>query len=134
MALYLRRRRYNQSTNLEQTMRHRIAGRQFSIDKDHRRAMLRNVAAGLFEHGQIETTLPKAKAVQPLVENIITIAKRGGLHARRQISQKLNDRKVHVWVADPNVKEWKKDNVFFDLPDAGEVEFNRYGETRKAPR
>jgi large subunit ribosomal protein L17 len=115
-------------------MRHRVAGRQFSIDKDHRRAMLRNLAAGLFEHGQIETTLPKAKAVQPLVEKIITTAKQGGLKARREITSKINDRKVHVWVADPNVKDWKKDNAYFDLPDASEIEFNRYGETRKAPR
>jgi large subunit ribosomal protein L17 len=115
-------------------MRHRIGGTQFSIDKDHRRAMLRNVAAGLFEHGQIETTLQKAKAVQPLVEKIISIAKKGTLSSRRLIEQKLNDRKVHVWVADPNVKDWKKDNQYFDLPDASEVEFNRYGETRKAPR
>lgn len=96
--------------------------------------MLRNVAAGLFEHGQIETTLQKAKAVQPLVEKIITIAKKGTLSSRRLIEQKLNDRKVHVWVADPNVKDWKKDNQYFDLPDASEIEFNRYGETRKAPR
>ena len=96
--------------------------------------MLRNVAAGLFEHGQIETTLQKAKAVQPLVEKIITIAKKGTLSSRRLIEQKLNDRKVHVWVADPNVKDWKKDNQYFDLPDASDIEFNRYGETRKAPR
>ena len=64
-------------------MRHRIGGTQFSVDTDHRKAMLRNLAAGLFEHGQIETTLQKAKAVQPLVEKIITIAKKGGLASRR---------------------------------------------------
>jgi large subunit ribosomal protein L17 len=115
-------------------MRHRVAGRQFSIDTDHRRAMLRNLAAGLFEHGQIETTLQKAKSVQPFVERIITIAKQGTFRARRLIEQKLNDRMIHVWVADPNVKDWKKDNAYFDLPDSGEIEFNRYGETRKAPR
>lgn len=115
-------------------MRHRIGGTQFSVDTDHRKAMLRNLAAGLFEHGQIETTLQKAKAVQPLVEKIITIAKKGGLASRRLIERKLNDRKIHVWVADPNVKDWKKDNQYFDLPDAGEIEFNRYGEPRKAPR
>jgi large subunit ribosomal protein L17 len=115
-------------------MRHRIAGKQFSIDKDHRRAMLRNLAAGLFEHGQIETTITRAKAVQPLVEKIITLAKQGTFRARRLIERKLNDRRVHVWVADPNVKDWKKDNSYFDLPDASDVEFNRYGEVRKAPR
>lgn len=96
--------------------------------------MLRNLAAGLFEHGQITTTPAKAKAVQPFVEKIITIAKQGTFRARRLIESKINDRKVHVFVADPNVKDWKKDNRFFTLPDAGEVEFNRYGEVRKAPR
>lgn len=115
-------------------MRHRIAGRQFSIDKDHRRAMLRNLAAGLFEHGQIETTVTRAKAVQPLVEKIITIAKRGTLSSRRLITRRLTDRRVHVWVADPNVKDSRKDNPYFELPGADAVEFNRYGEVRKAPR
>jgi large subunit ribosomal protein L17 len=115
-------------------MRHRIAGKQLSLDTDHRKAMLRNLAAGLFEHGQIETTMQRAKAVQPLVERIITIAKQGTFRARRLIERKLNDRMVHVWVADPNVKDWKKDNQYFDLPDASAIEFNRYGETRKAPR
>jgi large subunit ribosomal protein L17 len=115
-------------------MRHRVAGKQLSFKKDHRKAVLRNLAAGLFEHGQIETTLPRAKAVQPMVERIITIAKQGTFRARRLIERKLNDRNVHVWVADPNVKDWKKDNAYFDLPDASDIEFNRYGETRKAPR
>lgn len=115
-------------------MRHRIAGKQLSLDTDHRKAMLRNLAAGLFEHGEIETTMQRAKAVQPMVERIITIAKEGTFRARRQIERKLNDRMVHVWVADPNVKDWKKDNQYFDLPDSGDIEFNRYGETRKAPR
>ncbi len=96
--------------------------------------MLRNLAAGLFEHGQIETTMPKAKAVQPFVEKIITIAKRGGLNSRRRIEQLINDRKIHAWVADPNVPDSKKHNDFFDLPDEGAIEFNRYGEVRKAPR
>ena len=115
-------------------MRHRIHGKQLNRTTAHRRAMLRNLAAGLFEHGQIETTLPKAKAVQPFVEKIITIAKQGTFSARRQIEAKINDRKIHVWVADPNVPDSAKDNPFFDLPDAGDIEFNRYGEVRKAPR
>lgn len=115
-------------------MRHRIGGTQFSIDSDHRRAMLRNLAAALFEHGEIRTTLPKAKAVQPLVEKLITIAKRGGLHSRRLLEARLNDRMIHTWVADPNVGEAKKDNAYFDLPSADDIEFNRYGDVRKAPR
>ena len=96
--------------------------------------MLRNLAAGLFEHGQIETTLPKAKAVQPFVEKIITTAKRGDFNARRRIEQLINDRKIHAWVADSNVPDAAKQNDFFDLPDEGDIEFNRYGDVRKAPR
>lgn len=115
-------------------MRHRIYGRQLNRDSEHRRAMLRNLAAGLFEHGQIETTLPKAKAVQPFVERIITLARRGTFQARRQIEAKLNDRRIFGWVADDNVPDARKDSPYFELPDAGEIEFNRYGELRKAPR
>ncbi len=115
-------------------MRHRIFGKQLNRDSEHRRAMLRNLAAGLFEHGEIETTLPKAKAVQPFVEKIITIAKKGTFDARRQIEARLNDRKIHGWVADDNVPDARKDSPYFDLPDASEIEFNRYGEIRKAPR
>ncbi|MDP7030161.1 MAG: 50S ribosomal protein L17 [Phycisphaerales bacterium] len=115
-------------------MRNRIQGKQLSRDSEHRRAMLRNLAAGLFEHGQVETTMPKAKAVQPFIEKIITAAKKGGLNARRQIEARLNDRKIHAWVADPNVPDSRKENAWFDLPDASDIEFNRYGELRKAPR
>jgi len=115
-------------------MRHRIHGKQLCRDSEHRTAMLRNLAAGLFEHGQIETTLPKAKAVQPFVEKIITTAKRGDFNARRRIEQLINDRKIHAWVADSNVPDAAKQNDFFDLPDEGDIEFNRYGDVRKAPR
>ncbi len=115
-------------------MRHRIHGKQLCRDTEHRTAMLRNLAAGLFEHGQIETTLPKAKAVQPFVEKIITIAKRGGFNSRKRIEQMINDRKIHSWVADPNVPDSAKQNDHFDLPSESDIEFNRYGEVRKAPR
>ena len=115
-------------------MRHRKYGFKLSRDEEHRTAMLRNLAAGLFEHGQIETTLPKAKAVQPFVERLITIAKRGTFASRRMLESRINDRAVHAWVADPNVKDAKKDNLYFDLPAASDIEFNRYGELRKAPR
>ena len=57
-------------------MRHKISGKRLCIKEDHRRAMIRNLAAGLFEHGQIETTMAKAKAVQPFVEKLITTAKK----------------------------------------------------------
>lgn len=115
-------------------MRHRVHGRHLNRTSAHRRAMWRNLAAGLFEHGQIETTLPKAKAIQPFVEKIITLAKRGTFSARRQIEARLTDRRIHAWVADSNVPDSRKDNPFFDLPQESEIEFNRYGELRKAPR
>jgi len=117
-------------------MRHRIAGYQLNVKTDHRRAMLRNLAAGLFEHGQITTTLPKAKAVQPFVEQLITMAKRPSLASRREVTSRLTDRKVFAWVADPNTKEEVKSaqSRLWELPSADEIEFNRYGELRKAPR
>ncbi|MHC5023181.1 MAG: 50S ribosomal protein L17 [Planctomycetota bacterium] len=115
-------------------MRHRIYGKQLNRDSEHRRAMLRNLAAALFEHGEIETTRPKAQAVQPFAEKLITIAKRGTFTARRQLEAKLNDRLIHSWVTDPNVPDSKKDNRYFDLPDESQIERNRYGEVRKAPR
>ena len=116
-------------------MRHRIHGKQLNRTSEHRRAMFRNLAAGLFEHGQIETTLPKAKAVQPFIEKLITTAKKStGLSGRRQLESRLTDRKVFTWLADPNVPDSKKVNAYFDLPDEDKIEFNRYGEVRKAPR
>ncbi len=75
-------------------MRHGIAGYKLSRDTEHRTALFRNLAAGLFQHGQITTTLQKAKAVQPFVEKLITLARRGDLHARRQVIARLQDRKL----------------------------------------
>ena len=115
-------------------MRHKVSGKQLCIKEDHRRAMIRNLAAGLFEHGQIETTMAKAKMVQPFVEKLITTAKQKTLASRRQVTSKLPDRKVFAWIADPNVPEARKSSEFWELPAADAIEFNRYGEVRKAPR
>lgn len=115
-------------------MRHRIAGKQLNVHSNHRRAMLRNLAAALFEHGRIETTMAKAKAVQPFVERLITIARKGDLAARRRLESRLTDRRLFAWVADPNVPEEKKRNDFFDLPDESQITFNRYGELKSSPR
>lgn len=115
-------------------MRHRITGKQLCVTSAHRRAMLRNLAAGLFEHGQIETTPAKAKAVQRFVEKLITRAKAQTLANRRIVTSRLNDRKAFAWVADPNVPESRKSSEFWELPPASDIEFNRYGEVRKAPR
>lgn len=73
-------------------MRHRLHGRGFSRPSAHRQAMFENLAAALLKHEQIRTTLPKAKDLRPIVERLITLGKRGGLHARRQAIAKLQDR------------------------------------------
>lgn len=107
--------------------------------------MLRNLAAALFEHGQITTTVPKAKALRPFVEKIITKARRGDLHARRQVIAMLGrDRHAFDWMyAGKAATEAQRDRVerlrqraegFFDVPDPSEVERNRYGKLRRAPR
>src|SRR5207237_9824579 len=72
-------------------MRHRKAGRGFSRTSSHRQAMFENLAGALLKHEQIRTTLPKAKDLRPIVERMITLGKRGGLHARRQAIAKLQD-------------------------------------------
>ena len=73
-------------------MRHRNRGRGFSRTSAHRKAMFENLAAALLKHEQIRTTLPKAKDLRPIVERLITLGKRGGLHARRQAIAKLQDK------------------------------------------
>ena len=73
-------------------MRHRKSGRGFSRTSAHRQAMFENLAAALLKHEQIHTTLPKAKDLRPIVERLITLGKRGGLHARRQVIARLGDR------------------------------------------
>lgn len=65
-------------------MRHRNAGRKLNKSTTHRRAMFANMAVALIKHEQITTTLPKAKELKPVVEQLITLGKRGDLHARRQ--------------------------------------------------
>ena len=75
-------------------MRHGIAGRKLSVTSAHRVAMFRNMATSLLKHEQITTTLPKAKELRPYVERIITLGKRGGLHARRQALAQIRDEKV----------------------------------------
>jgi large subunit ribosomal protein L17 len=75
-------------------MRHRKKGRKLSRTASHRRATLRNMAQSLFRHGRIETTTAKAKELRPYAERLITLAKRGDLHARRQVVAKVWDRDV----------------------------------------
>lgn len=72
-------------------MRHRKAHRKLNRTSSHRKAMLRNMAAGLIKHEQILTTLPRAKELRPYVEKLITLAKKGGLSNRRLAMSRLMD-------------------------------------------
>ncbi|WP_230533509.1 50S ribosomal protein L17 [Microvirga roseola] len=72
-------------------MRHGFRGRRFNRTAEHRKAMFANMSAALVKHEQIVTTLPKAKDLRPVVEKLITMAKRGDLHARRLAMSKLRD-------------------------------------------
>jgi|SRR5690606_33605519 large subunit ribosomal protein L17 len=66
-------------------MRHGKSGRRLNRTVSHRKALFSNMAASLIEHEQITTTLPKAKELRPIVEKLVTLGKRGDLHARRQV-------------------------------------------------
>jgi len=72
-------------------MRHGNSGRKLHRTSSHRQAMFKNMAAALIKHEQIVTTLPKAKELRPVVEKMITLAKRGDLHARRLAYARLRD-------------------------------------------
>lgn len=75
-------------------MRHRAKGRQLSRTASHRKALLANLATSLFRHDRIQTTEAKAKELRPYAERLITLARRGDLHARRQIERRIKDREV----------------------------------------
>ena len=70
-------------------MRHARGYRRLNRTHEHRKALWANMAGSLIEHEQIKTTLPKAKELKPIIEKMITLAKRGDLHARRQAASKL---------------------------------------------
>jgi large subunit ribosomal protein L17 len=72
-------------------MRHRFKGRRFNRTVPHRLAMFANMSAALIKHEQIVTTLPKAKDLRPFIEKLITLAKKGTLHARRQAMSQIRD-------------------------------------------
>lgn len=75
-------------------MRHRAKGRQLSRTSEHKKALLRNLAASLFQHDRIVTTVAKAKELRPYAERLITLARRGDLHARRLVERRIQDREV----------------------------------------
>jgi len=97
-------------------MRHRVGGYKLSRHTHHRRAMWRNMAVSLFTHGQITTTIPKAKSVQPFVERLITLARKGDLAARRRVIAKLGDL------------------IMVKGDDDADVKRNKYGEVVGGPR
>jgi len=95
-------------------MRHRVSGRKLGRDTEHRIAMWRNMAVSLFTHGQITTTIPKAKSVKPFVEKLISAAKKGDLASRRRV-----------------IKQLGGDPLLLVEEDDEEVPRNKYGEIRK---
>src|SRR5246127_2123193 len=89
-------------------MRHGKVHRKLNRKPEHRRAMFANMAAALIKHEQIITTLPKAKDLRPVVEKLVTLGKRGDLHARRQAMAKIGDEQVVkklIEVLGPRYKE-----------------------------
>jgi large subunit ribosomal protein L17 len=81
-------------------MRHRKQGRALGRTSEHKEALLRNMATSLFRHGRIETTAAKAKELRPYAEKLITLARRGDLHAKRLAARKIQDREVLVRLFD----------------------------------
>ena len=75
-------------------MRHRRSGRKLGRDASHRKALYSNLAGSLIEHGRIKTTEAKAKSVKPVVEQMITLGRRGDIHARRQALAYLRSQDV----------------------------------------
>ncbi len=88
-------------------MRHRKSGRRLNRDSAHRKAMFANMASALIKHEQIKTTLPKAKELRPVVEKLVTLAKRGDLHARRIAYARLQDRAMVAKLFDVVAERYK---------------------------
>ncbi len=72
-------------------MRHNVMGRRLGRSTNHRKALFRNLATELFRHNRIKTTEAKAKAIQPIAEKLVTLARRGDLQARRQAARDITD-------------------------------------------
>ena len=75
-------------------MKHKIKGKKLNRTSSHRKALFKNMAQAIIKHEQIITTLPKAKTMKPIVDKLITLAKTGSLHARRQAFSKLRDERM----------------------------------------
>ncbi len=88
-------------------MRHRMSGRKLNRTSAHRKAMFSNMAASLLRHEQISTTLPKAKELRGIADKMITLGKRGDLHARRQALSFLQDKEVVAKLFDSLADRYK---------------------------
>lgn len=89
-------------------MRHRVSGRKLNRKSQHRKAMFANMAASLLRHEQIKTTLPKAKELRRVVDKMVTLGKRGTLHARRQAASFLQDDEVVAKLFDGLAERYKE--------------------------
>lgn len=89
-------------------MRHRMSGRKLNRTSSHRKAMFSNMVASLLRHEQIKTTLPKAKELRGLTDKMITLGKRGDLHARRQAHAFLRDDEVVAKLFDGLADRYKE--------------------------
>ena len=88
-------------------MRHGLSGRKLGVTSSHRAAMFRNMAVALIKHEQITTTLPKAKELRPVAEKLVTLAKRGDLHAKRQAFNQLRDETIVAKLFDALATRYK---------------------------
>ena len=91
-------------------MRHGLHGRRFNRTASHRKAMFANMAASLIKHEQIKTTLPKAKDLRRVIDRLITLGKRGDLHARRQALSVLRDSEITAKLFDDLAERYKERN------------------------
>ncbi|NWG54472.1 MAG: 50S ribosomal protein L17 [Hydrogenophilaceae bacterium] len=91
-------------------MRHGVAQRKLNRTASHREAMFANMAAALIKHEQITTTLPKAKSLRPVVEKLVTLAKRGDLSARRLVLSRLRDETMTKKLFDTLAPRYKTRN------------------------
>ncbi len=106
-------------------MRHGISGRKLNRTSSHRKALLANLAGSLIKHQQIKTTLPKAKDLRPYVEKLITLARRGDLHSRRQVIAKISDKEVvEKLISDVGPRFKERNGGYTRIIKAG----NRYGD------
>ena len=106
-------------------MRHRLSGRRLNRTSSHRKAMFANMAVALIKHEQIKTTLPKAKDLRRVVDRLVTLGKRGGLHARRQALATLKDTKITAKLFDELAERYKeRSGGYTRVLKAG----NRYGD------